>query len=184
MNALLVLIIIGIFVIVVIALWYIATGNALKRTEIKVKESLADIDVALIKRHDILMKMLDISKGFASFEKSTMLESIRLRTGMNMKDRSQAAEAMDDTARNLLAVAENYPELKSNENFRQLQLSVMDAEEHLQAARRLYNGNVSRLNQQIVSFPTSIVAGRLGMTCIEFLKAEGANRQDIKMDIM
>lgn len=183
MNALLVLIITGIFVITIIILWYIATGNALKRTEIKVKEALADIDVALIKRHDMLMKMLDISKGFAIFEKGTMLETIRLRTGMSLKERSQAAEAMDDTARNLLAVAENYPELKSNENFRQLQLSVMDAEEHLQAARRLYNGNVSTLNQKIVSFPTSIVAGRLGMTCIDFLKADEAKRQDIKMDL-
>jgi LemA protein len=113
-----------------------------------------------------------------------MLETIRLRTDMSMNDRSQAAEAMDYTARNLLAVAENYPELKSNENFRQLQLSVMDAEEHLQAARRLYNGNVSKLNQQIVSFPTSIVASRLGMNCIEFLKAEESNRQDIKMDLI
>ncbi|MDF2485316.1 MAG: LemA family protein, partial [Herbinix sp.] len=65
-----------------------------------------------------------------------------------------------------------------------LQLSVMDVEEHLQAARRLYNGNVSNLNQKIVSFPSSIVANRLHIAQIEFLEAEEEKRQDIKMNLL
>jgi LemA protein len=92
------------------------------------------------------MKMLNISKSFATFEKETMLETIRLRSGMSMKERNQAVDAMNQSGHILQAVAEDYPELRSNENFKQLQISIMDVEEHLQAARRFYNGNVSRLN--------------------------------------
>jgi LemA protein len=188
MNMLLVLIFTGIIVAVVVIatifIWYVATMNSLRRTEIKVQESLSDIDVALMKRHDVLMKMLDISKSFAQFEKDTMLETIRLRSGMSINERNQATEAMDHASHILQAVAENYPELRSNENFKQLQLSVMDVEEHLQAARRLYNGNVSNLNQKIVSFPSSIVANRLHITQIEFLEAEAEKRQDIKMNLL
>lgn len=187
MNMLLVLIFTGIIMAVIviasILIWYVVTMNSLRRTEIKVQESLSDIDVALMKRHDVLLKMLDISKSFAEFEKETMLETIRLRSGMSMNERNKATEAMDHATHILQAVAENYPELRSNENFKQLQLSVMDVEEHLQAARRLYNSNVSILNQKIVSFPSSIVANRLHITQIEFLEADEERRQDIKMDL-
>lgn len=184
MNALLLLIITVILLVAIIIIWYIATGNSLKRIEIKVQESLSDIDVALIKRHDTLVKMLDVCKSYTKFEKDTMLESIRLRSGMSMIERNQATLEMDSALHNIQAVAENYPVLQSNENFRQLQISIMDTEEHLQASRRFYNSNVSILNQKIVTFPTSIVAKRLDINCIEFLKAEDAERQDVRIDLM
>lgn len=182
MNGLFVLIIIVIIVIFTIVIWYIATMNDLRRTEIKVGEALSDIDVALIKRHDVLLKMLDISKNYAKYEKEVMLETIRLRSGMSMKERNQTMDTLDQANHFINAVAENYPELKSSENFKQLQISVMDAEEHLQAARRLYNGNVSLFNQKIVSFPSSIVANNIHMVQKEFLASDESIRQDIKMD--
>lgn len=170
-------------VLFIIVIWYIATMNSLRRLQIKVREALSDIDVALMKRHDVLVKMLDVTKAYARYEKETILETIKLRSGMNMSDRTAAVKEMDQANRFIHAVAENYPELRSSENYRQLQLSIMDVEEHLQAARRLYNGNVSYLNQKIVSFPGSIIANLLDITREEFLQADEASRQDVKMDL-
>jgi LemA protein len=176
-----------IIVIVIIAIaliiWYIATMNNFRRAEVKIDEALSDIDVALIKRHDVLVKMLDISKSYAQYERDTLFGTIKLRSGMNMSDRNQAISEMDQAGKFINAVAEDYPELKSSENFRQLQLSVMDVEEHLQAARRLYNGNISYLNQKIVSFPGSIVARNINIQKREFLEATAAEKQDIKMQL-
>jgi LemA protein len=168
----------------IVLLWFIVAMNDLRRTEVMVGEALADIDVALTKRYDVLVKMLTISRNFATFEKETMLETIRLRSGMSMKERNQAVNAMDQSGHILQAVAEDYPELRSNENFKQLQISVMDVEEHLQAARRFYNGNVSKLNQKIVSFPSSMIASLLHINQADFLEMEDAKRQDISMNIM
>ncbi|HWT76176.1 MAG TPA: LemA family protein [Mobilitalea sp.] len=183
MNVLLIMIIAGIFFVLIISLWYIATMNDLRRTEIKVEEALSDVDVALIKRHDVMLKMFDISRSYAKYEKEVMIETIRLRSGMSMNERNQAIDALDQANRFINAVAENYPQLRSSENFKQMQISVMDVEEHLQAARRLYNGNISRLNQKIVSFPSSIVASNINMTQKEFLAADEATRQDVKMEL-
>lgn len=182
MKSLLVLTLIAIIVIFAIVIWYIATMNDLRRTEIKVGEALSDIDVALTKRHDVLLKMLDISKNYTKYEREVMLETIRLRSGMSIQERNQTMETLDQANRFINAVAENYPDLKSSENFKQLQITVMDVEEHLQAARRLYNGNVSIFNQKIVSYPSSIVAKNIHMAQKEFLASDESKRQDVKMD--
>jgi LemA protein len=176
-----------IFVIIAAVLfvivWYITTTNSLRRAEVKIDEALSDIDVALTKRYDVLVKMLAISKSYAKYEKETILETIHLRSGMSMEDRKHASDEMNQANNFINAVAENYPDLRSSENFKQLQISVMEVEEHLQAARRLYNANISYLNQKIVSFPSSIVASKIRLLQKEFLAIEEAKRQDVKMDI-
>jgi LemA protein len=176
-------IIISLLVVFIIMIWYITTMNGLRRSQIKISEALSDIDVALMKRHDVLVKMLDVTKAYARYEKETILETIKLRSGMRMSERTAAVNEMDQASRFINAVAENYPELRSSENYKQLQISIMDVEEHLQAARRLYNSNISYLNQKIVSFPGSIVASQLNITRAEFLETDEANRQDVKMDL-
>lgn len=168
--------------ILIIGIWYISTMNNLRRSEVKIDEALSDIDVALIKRYDVLTKMYDICKGYMKYEKDTIFETIELRSGMNMKDRKATVNDLDQASNYINVVAENYPELRSSENFKQLQVSVMDVEEHLQAARRLYNSNVSYLNQRVVSFPSSIVARNSGMSSHEFFEMEDNKRQDVKMD--
>ncbi|MDD4112909.1 MAG: LemA family protein [Herbinix sp.] len=170
-----------IVLIFVIFIWYISTMNSLKRAEVKINEALSSIDVALTKRFDVLTKMLDICKNYIKYEKETILETIKLRSGMSIEDRKAASNDLDKANNFINAVAENYPELKSSENFRQLQVSVMEVEEHLQAARRLYNSNVSYLNQRIVAFPSSIVAGSLGLTSKLFFEAEDSKKQDVDM---
>ncbi|MBH1941039.1 LemA family protein [Mobilitalea sibirica] len=157
--------------------------NSLRRAEVKIDEALSDIDVALTKRYDVLLKMLDVCKGYAKYEKETILETIKLRSGMNMEVRKEASSEMDQAVSFIHAVAENYPELRSSDNFKQLQAAIMDVEEHLQAARRLYNSNISYLNQRIVSFPTSIVANQINIRPREFFEADEIKRQDVKMEI-
>lgn len=168
-------------VVVVILIWFVATSNSLRRAVVKIEEAESGIDVALTKRYDVLTKMLDVAKNYANYEKATILETIQVRRGMSMEERAAANEQMSSAFEKIYAVAEAYPDLKSSENFRQLQVSIMDVEEHLQAARRAYNGNVSAYNQSIVSFPTSLVASMLGMGARAFFQAEEAKRQDVEM---
>ena len=170
-----------IFFIVVIVLWYVATYNGIKVLDLKVQEGLSGIDVALTKRYDTLTKLLDIVKGYQKHEKEILLEVIKLRSGMSMAERNAASTQMDQASNQIRLLAEAYPELKSSNNFVQLQNSVADVEEHLQAARRLYNANVTAYNSKIVTFPNSIVAGAMNATAKEFFEAEEAKRSDVKM---
>jgi len=169
-------------VAVLLLLWYIATRNRIVRAEVKINEAESGIDVALTKRYDVLTKMLDATKGYAKHERETLGEVVNLRKGMTMNERNQANAKMDELLGRINVLVENYPELKASENFKQLQKSIMDVEEHLQAARRLYNGNVTIFNNIIVAFPSSVVAGMMGRGKKEFFKAEAQKKADVKMD--
>lgn len=175
-------ILIGVLVVVfIIVIWYISTYNGIKALGIKVDEGLSGIDVALTKRYDTLTKLLDVVKGYQKHEKEILLEVIKLRSGMSMAERNAANTQMDQAANQIKLLAEAYPELKSSNNFIQLQSSIADVEEHLQAARRLYNSNVSAYNTKIVMFPNTIVAGAMGAKEKEFFEAEEAKRSDVQM---
>lgn len=166
----------------IIVLWWIGTSNLLRQTIVKIEEADSGIDIALTKRYDMLNKLADITKAYAKHEKDTLFGVIELRKGMPLKEKINANTKMDDVYKQLNVVAEAYPELRSSENFKQLQISVMDVEEHLQAARRFYNSNVSILNQYIVSFPTSIVAKKLQIKERDFFEQEEMKKQDVKME--
>ena len=100
---------------------------------------------------------------------------------MKIEKKNDANNIMNENLRKISIVAENYPELKSSENYRDLQLSVADVEEHLSAARRIYNSNVSYYNQLLVTFPSSMLAKQKGMKPKEFFKAEKEKRTDVKI---
>ena len=168
-------------IIFIVFIWYISTVNNLRSSEVKIDEALSSIDVALTKRYDVLIKMLDICKNYVKYERETLLETIKLRSGMSMEDRKSVSSNLDQANSYINAVAENYPELRSSDNFKQLQVAIMEVEEHLQAARRMYNSNVSYLNQRIVSFPSSIVARGLGLSSRLFFEAEDSNKKDVDM---
>ncbi len=168
-------------IVVVIVLWYIGTSNGIKRLDLKVQEGNASIEVALEKRYDVLTKMLDVVKGYQKHEKEVLTEVIALRRGMTMNELNQANKSMDAAFGKISVLAENYPELKSSNNFLQLQASITDVEEHLQAARRLYNANVNAYNAKIIVFPNSIVANGMGAVAKPFFEASEGKRQDVKM---
>ena len=175
-------IILAVAVVLVLLIAFIAISNKLNRALVKIDEAESGIDVALTKRYDVLTKQLDIVKGYAKHESETIERVIELRRGSSMAEKSAAAAAMNEMQAKINVVAEAYPELRSAENFRMLQASVNDTEEHLQAARRAYNANVSSFNQMIVSFPSSIIAGSKGLTKRDFFEAEPAKRADVKME--
>lgn len=168
-------------VILVAIVWYISVSNNIKTMELKVKEGESGIDIALTKRYDTLTKMLDAVKGYQAYEQQTLVQLVQLRSGMTMSERNAANKNMDEVAKHINLVAESYPELKSSNNFVMLQNTIVDVEEHLQAARRLYNSNVNAYNAMIVVFPNSIVAGNIGAVAKPYFEAEEVKRQDVKM---
>ena len=182
MNPLYILIAVAVIVLIFV-IWYISTSNKLNRTIVKIDEADSGIDVALTKRYDVLTKMIDTVKGYAKHENETLFEVINLRKGMTLEEKNKENVKMSHNLEKINLVVENYPELKSNENYKLLQQSIVDVEEHLQAARRLYNSNVSIFNQMIVTFPTSIIANSKGMVKKEFFEADEVKKQDVKIDL-
>ncbi len=181
MNMTMIIIIAVVVLILVVPV--ITISNKFNRLIVKIDEADSDIDVALIKRHDTLTKMLDVVKGYAKHEKETLIKIIDVRKGMSSQEKAEAMKSLDESAQKINVLAESYPELKSSENYNTLQKSIADTEEHLQAARRMYNSNVSIFNQMLVSFPTSIIANSKSLTKKSFFEAEEAKKEDVKIDL-
>lgn len=183
MNWLYILIAVIVLIILIFINWYISTYNKLNKSIIKVDEALSGIDVALAKRYDVLTKMVEVVKGYAKHEKEILFEVIKLRKESSIQEKNKVNHVMDESFKKINAVVENYPELKASENFKLLQKAVVDVEEHLQAARRVYNSNVSSYNQLIASFPNSIVANNKGMTKKDFFEVEESKKENVKIDL-
>jgi LemA protein len=179
-------IIIGAIVLLVIILvgWFISTRNKFIRMDQDVENSLSRIDVYLTKRFDLLTKMIDATKGYTKHEKETLAQVIQMRNpGANasLKEKAEFDAQMNSVARQINIVAEQYPSLKADSMFNNLQRSISEVEENLQAARSNYNANVATFNKAILVFPASIVAGNK-FTKKEYFEAEEAKRQDVKIE--
>lgn len=175
MTALIIVIILA----VLIAIWCVSTVNDFKKKEIRVQEGLSGVEVALTKRYDMLTKMLDTAKGYMEHENELFTKVIELRRGMSVGEMSSAEKQMSELQGKLFAVAEGYPELRSAEVFTELQHGIRDAEEHLQAARRLYNTSVTSYNTAIAMFPAKLLAGSRQPK--GFFAADESKREDVKM---
>ena len=173
-------------IIVVIVLWYIGVMNSLRQLELKVQEAESGIDVALTKRFDMLTKMLQTAKGYAKHESETLEKVVKWRSGIpqdaTLKEKEEFFNQMNQVAQGINVVVEKYPDLKANTVFIELQSAVANTEEHLQAARRLYNANVTRINTIIVTFPQSIVANAIHMDKKPYFEAEEAKKEDVKFE--
>ena len=173
-------------VLLIFAIWYISTMNNLRRLEIKVEEALSGIDVALTKRYDLLTKMLDTTKGYATHESETLEKVIKWRNGIpadaTIEQKSEFASSMAKVVSGLNVVVEQYPDLKANDMFGKLQSAIANSEEQLQASRRIYNSNVSQINTAIVTFPTSFVAKKINIQKKSVFEAEEAKKADVKME--
>lgn len=170
----------------VFGIWYISVLNYLRRLEVKVDEGLSGIDVALTKRFDMLTKMLETTKGYAKHESETLLNIVTARKGsisnMSIAAKQELVDELDKVNSGINVLVEQYPELKADNVFINLQKGIADVEEHLQAARRLYNSNVRVLNENIVSFPKSFVANSRSIAKRPFFQAEDIKREDVKIE--
>ena len=173
------ILIIILVVVLLIVIWCISTVNGFKKKEIRVQEGLSGVEVALTKRYDMLTKMLDTAKGYMAHENELFAKVIELRRGMSVEEMNTAAQQMDSLSGKLFAVAEGYPELRSSDVFVELQRCIRDAEEHLQAARRLYNASVTAYNTAIAMFPAKLLAGTRQPK--EFFVADAGKREDMRM---
>lgn len=170
--------------ILIIVLWFITTMNKLRHLDLKVQEAESGIDVALTKRYDMLTKMLEITKGYAKHEAETLENVVKWRGGIpnnaSLEDKQEFTKQLNEVSTGLDVVVEQYPDLKANTVFKELQAAVTNTEEHLQAARRLYNANVTHLNHMVISFPRSIVANSIHMEQRPFYETEDKKRQDVE----
>ena len=147
----------------VLLLWLIGTFNSLVRKRNLVRNGWADIDVQLKKRYDLIPNLVEMVKGYMQHEKSVLEDITKARTSamqaQGAKAKEGAENALSGTLKTLFAVSENYPELKANANFLDLQRELADTENKIQASRRFYNGNVRDYNISIESFPSNLIAG-------------------------
>jgi LemA protein len=181
----LVAVIVIVVVVAIILFWLFGMYNGLVRARVRVKESWSGIDVQLKRRSSLIPNLVETVKGYAAHEKEVLENVTRARA---MLDRAQtpgqAAQAdniLQGTLRSLFAVAENYPDLKANENFLHLQRELTDTEDKIAYARQFYNTNVSSYNQKIQVVPTNIIAGMFNFKEEEFYEAEEAAREDVKV---
>ncbi len=163
-----------IFIAIIVAIILIAIFlyNALIRSRNQVDEAWSDIEVQLKRRYDLIPNLVNTVKGYAQQESSVLEKVTEARTramgargiGEQEKDENQLSGAL----KSLFAVAESYPDLKSNQNFMQLQSDLTDTENKIQASRRFYNGTVRDFNTKLQVFPTNIFASMLGFKVREF----------------
>lgn len=173
-------------IIAVVVVWIIAVYNGLIRLKNRVDEAWSDIDVQTKRRYDLIPNLINTVKGYAAHEKQLFENVTAARTRAmgagTAADKAQAENALSQTLKSLFAVAENYPDLKANQNFLELQRELTDTEDKIQAARRFYNGNVRDFNIKIEVFPNNIIAGMLKFTKREFFEAEGEEKEPVKVE--
>jgi LemA protein len=159
-------------ILIVIIVAAIALYNSLIKSRNRVDEAWSDIEVQLKRRYDLIPNLVETVKGYAKqestvFENVTKARSAAMGAG-NMKEKLQDENALSGALKSLFAVAESYPELKSNQNFMQMQSDLTDTEDKIQASRRFYNGTVRDYNTKLQVFPTNVIAPALGFKAREF----------------
>ena len=186
-GSIIALIIAGVIVLLILSIvvWFISTRNRFIRLEQDVENSLSRIDVYLTKRFDLLTKQLGAVKGYMKHEKETLVETIAMRNqapgkAASIKEKAAFNAELDRVASQINVVMEQYPTLKADAVFKELQQNITEVEENLQAARSNYNANVSNFNKSILQFPASIVAGSR-FTKKDYFEAEESKRKDVEI---
>lgn len=179
-----VLLVLGVIVVGVV-IFAIGVYNSLIVLKNKVDEGWADIDTQLKRRWDLIPNMVETVKGYAKHEANVFEAVTKARsTAMQATTPEQHAQAenmLTGALKSLFAVAENYPELKANQNFLDLQATLKEVEEHIQMSRRYYNGTVKDFNTKLEVFPNNILAGMLGFKKREFFEIAEEERQNVKV---
>ena len=163
-------------IIAILLLFLITSYNNLIKNKNLVAEGWSSIDVQLKKRSNLIPNILSSVKGYMSHEKKLLEEITELRSqsvaANNVIDQGKAESSLSGSLMSLFAVAENYPELKANENFLDLQKQLQEIEDDIQMARRYYNGTVRNNNVLVESFPTNLVANAFSFEKADFFEIE------------
>jgi LemA protein len=171
--------------IVGLILWIIGVFNSLITLRNRTQEAWSDIDVQLKRRYDLIPNLVETVKGYAAHEAGTMEKVIQARSAamgaQGAHAKAEAENMLSGTLKSLFALAENYPDLKANQNFLQLQDDLRDTEDKIQAARRFYNANVRDFNTKIEIFPNNLVASQMKFQKFEYFEIGEAERQNVQV---
>lgn len=153
----------------------------------RAEEAWSDIDVQLKRRHELIPNLVNTVKGYAEHERETLESVTESRTqamqAEDLQEKNQAENQLTDALKSLFAVSENYPDLKANENFLELQRELSDTENKIQAARRFYNTNVRDLNISLNSFPQNIIGKMFGFKERDYFEVEEeAEREPVNVE--
>ena len=175
---------IALIVVAVLVLALVAIYNSLVRSKVRTDEAWSDITVQLKRRADLIPNLLESVKGYAKHEKTVFDDVTKGRSAIlgaqGVKETAAADNMFSGALKSLFAVAENYPQLKADANFRHLQEELVDTEDKIQASRRFYNGNARDLNTKIQTFPTNTFAGMMGFKEREFYEVDEAETKTIQ----
>lgn len=162
-------VIVGVIILALILLY-----NGLVSAKNRAEEAWSDIDVQLKRRYDLIPNLLNTVKGYAAHEEKVLQAVTEARTeamqGGGLEAQGAHENQLTGALKSLFAVAENYPDLKANQNFLELQQELSDTENKIMASRRFYNSSVMDLNTKIESFPTNIFASAFGFSKKEFFE--------------
>ncbi len=173
-------------VIVLVFLWLIGSYNSLINLRNRVKEALSDIDVQLKRRYDLIPNLMETVKGYMTHEKTvlenvTKARSAAMNAGGGPIEKQNQENVLSGTLKTLFALAENYPDLKANANFLELQRELSDTENKIQAARRFCNSVVQELNTKVQSFPSNIVANMFRFNEEKFFETALNEKEPVKV---
>lgn len=176
-----------VLILMAVVVWGAFSFNRLVRLRNQVRTAWADIDVQLRRRHDLVPQLVAAVKGYASHERGVLTAVTELRAqAVAITSPARLGEvegALEKALTQLLALKEAYPDLKANENFLKLQNDLVEVEDHLQYARRFYNGAVRDYNTTIERFPDMLVAQAGGFTPTEFFSADETERSPVKVEL-
>ena len=179
-----ILIVLGVVAVMVI-LYLVGINNDLVKLKNDISKSWANIDVLLKQRHDELPKLIETCKGYMQYEQSTFLMITEARTAYtqatSVGQKAQADNMMSGALKSLFAVAENYPELKANNNFLMLQKRISELEERIADRREFFNDTTNTFNIRIQQLPDVFVAKMLSLTPRELFKVSEEDRRDVDM---
>lgn len=172
------------------AVFLLAIGmyNALVRLKNNVKKSFAGIDVQLKRRTDLIPNLVNTVQGYASHEKELLENLTKARSSIisgasngDINAMAQGENMLSGALKSVFAVAENYPDLKANQNFLELQEALEETEDQIAAARRIYNENVNYLNTKIEVFPSNLIANMFGFKHADLYKIAESDRKNVEV---
>ena len=172
---------------VVIIAWIISLYNGLVSLRQRVKNAWSQIDVQLQRRFDLIPNLVDTVKGYMGHESDVLTKVTELRTSWanagTVKEKSELDNELSGALKTIMAVSENYPDLKANQNFAQLQEELQNTENKIAFSRQFYNDTVTKYNTKIQVVPTNIIAGMFNFTPEELFQVDTAEaRKNVKVD--
>lgn len=184
-----ILVIIGIILVIIVVLlvaFAVAMYNSLVNLRNRVKNAWSQIDVQLNRRADLIPNLVETVKGYAKHEKTVFEDVTKARASVmsaqTVKESAEANNMLTDTLKSLFAVAENYPELKANQNFLELQGQLEETENKIAYSRQFYNDTVLMYNNKIQMFPSNIIANQFNFQEAEFFEIEESARSVPKVE--